>query len=293
MTFFDSLKTFWNNHIRSRLNSRAALFAVVVLCILSLLLQYFRRDDAVSIATIAGAVVVPFQEGINAVGGFVFDTEQKRKDLNSAKERIEELEKENESLKLQNELNGQLVKENEDLRRLLRAKDRIKDYEILEASVIGADGTGILKRFTIDRGSLDGIKKDMNVINGEGLVGYVSQVGLNYAIVTCIIEDGINVSAMTKNNRKNCIVTGSLELMEKGELNLENALSSIDFDTDSTLVTSDISDRYLPGLLIGYVTEHQIDPGELTISGKVKTAVDFSDIREVLVITTMKEKPED
>ena len=159
MTFFDSLKTFWNNHIRSRLNSRAALFAVVVLCILSLLLQYFRRDDAVSIATIAGAVVVPFQEGINAVGGFVFDTEQKRKDLNSAKERIEELEKENESLKLQNELNGQLVKENEDLRRLLRAKDRIKDYEILEASVIGADGTGILKRFTIDRGSLDGIKR--------------------------------------------------------------------------------------------------------------------------------------
>ncbi|MBQ1377460.1 MAG: rod shape-determining protein MreC, partial [Lachnospiraceae bacterium] len=101
------------------------------------------------------------------------------------------------------------------------------------------------------------------------------------------------VSAMTKNGHDNCIVTGSMELAASGEMVIENALSSVDLDKDSTLVTSFISDKYLPGLLIGYVTENTLNPGKLTRSGKVRCSVDFSHIHEVMVIRTMKEKAEE
>lgn len=293
MNIFDSIKFFWNTHIRNRLRSGVVLIIVVILSAASLLFQYFRREDAFPVSSIAMSFVVPFQQGVNSIGGFLFDRETRRLEIEDAKEQIAALEKENERLKIDAERNKDLLRENEDLRALLRAKERLSSYDMIEASVIGSENADVFRRFTIDRGSLDGIETDMNVINQEGLIGYVSSVGLNYAVVTCIIEDGISVSAMTRNERKNLIVTGDLALQKNGMLKLENALSSIDFKQDSTLVTSAISEKFIPGLLIGYVTESTPDDGNLTVSGLVKCAVDFSDIREVLVITNKKQQKED
>ena len=266
---------------------------VIALCVASLIYQYFSREDAYPVSSLAFSAIVPFQQGVNSIGGILFDRETARMELSEAKLRIEELEEENRLLKIREDRNQDLIRENEDLRALLRAKERLSSYEMLEASVIGSENSDIFRRFTIDRGTMDGIAVNMNVINGDGLIGYISQAGLNYAVVTCITEDDISVSAMTKNEKKHCVVTGDLELSREGMLKMENAPVSVDFRSDSTLVTSNISDRYFPGLLIGYVAEYEKDLGELTQSGTVRCAVDFSDIREVLVITSQKEKKED
>ena len=266
---------------------------VIALCVASLIYQYFSREDAYPVSSLAFSAIVPFQQGVNSIGGFLFDRETARMELSEAKQRIEELEEENRLLKIREDRNQDLIRENEDLRALVRAKERLSDYEMLEASVIGSENADIFRRFTIDRGTLDGIAVNMNVINGDGLIGYISQAGLNYSVVTCITEDDISVSAMTRNGKKHCIVTGDLELSREGMLKMENAPVTVDLGTDQTLVTSNISDKYLPGLLIGYVTEYEKDLGELTQSGKVRCAVDFTDIREVLVITSQKEKKED
>ncbi len=293
MNIFDSIKYFFNTHVKNRLRSTAVLFVVIALCVASLIYQYFSREDAYPVSSLAFSAIVPFQQGVNSIGGFLFDRETARMELSEAKQRIEELEEENRLLKIREDRNQDLIRENEDLRALLRAKERLSSYEMLEASVIGSENSDIFRRFTIDRGTMDGIAVNMNVINGDGLIGYISQVGLNYAVVTCITEDDISVSAMTKNEKKHCVVTGDLELSREGMLKMENAPVSVDFRSDSTLVTSNISDRYFPGLLIGYVAEYEKDMGELTQSGTVRCAVDFSDIREVLVITSQKEKKED
>ena len=68
-----------------------------------------------------------------------------------------------------------------------------------------------------------------------------------------------------------------------------NALSSIDFSKDSTLVTSFISDRYLPGLLIGYTESVTPNEDGLTQNGLVRTAVDFTNLHEVMIIKTLRE----
>ena len=293
MTFLQSIKAFFKEHVRKHLTAKLAIILVSVLCVFSVLFQYFRRDDSVPFGKIIGAVVVPFQTGINHVGSFLFQANEDRITLENASSKIEELEEKNIELEKKIEDLESLRVENEELRRLLSAKERLGDYESVEAQIIGRDGVNAFSRFTINKGSVDGIQLNMNVVNEDGLIGLVTRVGLNYAIVTSVIEDGTNVSVMTKNTHENCIVTGELSLSEENAMKLENASASIDFSKDGTLVTSYISDKYLPNLLVGYAEDVIVNEDQLTASGKVKTAVDFMNLNEVLVITTMREELKD
>ena len=290
MTVFSSIKNFFFNHIISRIHVRVVLVILSALCVFSVLFHYFTRDDSVSITTVLGVMVVPFQEGANEVGSFLFRSDQNRLSLKEARARVEELEKENLELKMKLSDADDAIQENEAFRALLRAKNRLPGYEMQEAKVIGSDGVNCFYRFTINKGTMDGVKTDMNVINADGLVGIVTSVGLNYAVVTAIIEDNMSVSAMTRYGNYNCIVSGDLSNSGDKTMLLSNALAEFDEGRDAALVTSSISDKYLPGLLIGYAENVVLNPDKLTKSGTVRTAVDFSRIQEVLVITTMKEE---
>ena len=288
MALYERLKNIFLK-IKSRLTSRVALIVVCVLCVASLLYNYWSREDSVKPAQIAGAVIIPFQEGLNEIGSFLFRSEEDRISLSEARTRINDLEKQNAQLKRENSDLNELALENERLRRLLDMKNRLSGYEMTEASVIGNDGVNMFVRFTLNKGTMDGIQVNMNVINDQGLVGIITAVGPNYSICTAIIEDGTNVSAMTKNAHLNLIVSGDMSTAGHSEMRFASALSSIDFSEDSTLVTSFISDRYLPGLLIGYTESVTPNEDGLTQKGVVRTAVDFTNIHEVLIIKTLRD----
>ena len=289
MALYERLKTIFLK-IKSHLTSRVALIVVCVLCVASLLYNYWSREDSVKPAQIAGAVIIPFQEGLNEIGSFLFRSEEDRISLSEARQRIDDLEKANAQLKRENSDLNELALENERLRRLLDMKERLSGYEMTEASVIGNDGSNMFVRFTLNKGMMDGIQVNMNVINDRGLVGIITAVGPNYSICTAIIEDGTNVSAMTKNGHLNLIVSGDMSTRGLSEMRFQSALRSIDFSEDSTLVTSFSSDRYLPGLLIGYTENVTLKEEELTQRGLVRTAVDFTNIHEVLIIKTLREE---
>lgn len=157
-----------------------------------------------------------------------------------------------------------------------------------EASVIGSKAVNAFHRFTVNKGSAQGIKVDMNVITADGLVGIVTEVGPNYSVVTSIIEDGMNVSVMTRDSHKNCMSLGAYSLIGAQEMKIQNALSSIDFTADNVLVTGYISDKFLPGLVVGYAKNMMMNTDGLTQSGTLKTAVDFTNLKEVLIITTLR-----
>ena len=148
-----------------------------------------------------------------------------------------------------------------------------------------------INTFTIDKGSKDGIKADMNVIAGSGLVGIVTDVGKNYAVVRSIIDDNSNVSGMMLSTNDNCIVSGNLKSMTESNMILFSNLEDVDHkvSTGESVITSNISDKYLPGLLIGYVTEVTDDNNNLSISGKITPVVDFKHLQDLLVITQLKE----
>ena len=171
-------------------------------------------------------------------------------------------------------------------------------YKKIAARVIGKDTGNYFNLFTIDKGSDDGIKVDMNVISGGGLVGIVSSVGKNYARVRAIkdyakvraiIDDESSVSVSFANTSDTAIASGDLKLITKGYMNLTEIPQKTKVSEGDLVVTSRISNKFLPGIPVGYVTKTKKDANELTQSGQLMPIVDFEHIDEVLVITKLKE----
>ena len=129
----------------------------------------------------------------------------------------------------------------------------------------------------------------MNVMAGTGLVGIVTEVGPNWARVRSIIDDTSKVSATLLSTSDNCIVTGDLTLMQDGKIRFEQLPNNDTvIEVGEQVVTSHISSKYLPGILIGYISEIEVDSNNLTRSGYITPAVDFQHLQEVLVITSTK-----
>jgi rod shape-determining protein MreC len=93
---------------------------------------------------------------------------------------------------------------------------------------------------------------------------------------------------MISKNRDVCIVNGDLTLIDSGLLNVELISKDSTVVDGDEVVTSYISDKYLPGILIGYISEVTMDESELTYNAKLTPAVDFEHLSSVLVIKQLK-----
>ena len=134
-------------------------------------------------------------------------------------------------------------------------------------------------------------RSNCNVLAGSGLAGIVTEVGPNYARVRSTIDDASNISAMILSTSDTCVVRGDLKLMADGRIRFEKLPNNDNkVEVGEQVVTSHVSDRFLQGLFIGYISEVEVDSNNLTRSGYITPAVDFSKLQEVLVITTTKQE---
>ena len=143
--------------------------------------------------------------------------------------------------------------------------------------------------FRVNKGSADGIQVGNNVLAGGGLAGIVTDVGAHYATVRSIIDDSSRVSAMALQSTDTCIVAGDLTLYKDGRLRITGIRKGGDIKEGDRIVTSNISSRFLPGILVGYAVDISIDSNQLTSSGYLVPAAQFSNLQEVLIITDVKE----
>jgi len=175
------------------------------------------------------------------------------------------------------------------LRELYKLDENYSDYEKIGAHVIANNGSNWFSDFTIDKGSNDGIKVNCNVLAGSGLVGIVTEVAPDYSRVRSIIDDASNVSGMVLSTSDTCMVRGDLKLIPDGRIRFEKMKNNDNvIEVGEQIVTSHVSDRFVQGIFIGYISEIEVDSNNLTRSGYITPAVDFSKLQEVLVITTTK-----
>ena len=267
------------------------LFVLTIVCCLLMLLTFGTDIFDRPLNTAAGYVVVPFQQGISRAGEWISNRSEELVEIRrlldenaSLKEQVAELTEQNTILQQEKyELNN--------LRELFELDSRYCDYEKVGARIISRDSGNWYSNFTIDKGYDDGLCVDMNVIAGGGLVGRISSVGPNWAKVTSIISDGSNVSGAVLATGDKLMVSGDLKLMADGVISFSQLLDSEEKVAEGDkIVTSNISDKYLPNILIGYVHTLNQDPNNLTKSGYITPAVDFEHLDEVLVITQLKQQ---
>lgn len=242
-------------------------------------------------SAVAGYIVTPFQKGITEVGSFLSDRSDELAQLRDVLEENKELRSQVDELTIENTLLQQDKYELNNLRELYKLDAQYEQYEKVGARIIAWDGGNWFNSFTIDKGSSDGILVDMNVMAGSGLVGRVTEVGPNWAKVMSIIDDNSNVSGSMLSTSDKLIVSGDLELMSEGVIRFKNLIDKEDKVVEGDkIVTSSVSDKYLPGILIGYISSISRDSNNLTKSGTMTPAVDFAHLEEVLVILELKQQ---
>lgn len=240
--------------------------------------------------TVVGYVVVPFQQGIGKLGGWLSNRSEELVQIRTLLEENARLKEEIAALTEENTLLQQDKYELNNLRQLMDLSEQYGEYNKVGARIISRDSGNWYASFIIDKGTDDGLCIDMNVIAGGGLVGRITSVGPNWSRVTSIISDNSNVSGMTLSTQDNLIVSGDLKLMADGCITFSQLVDSKNMVVEGDkIVTSDISDKFLPNILIGYISSIERDANNLTKSGLIVPAVDFEHLGEVLVITDLKQ----
>lgn len=275
---------------QNRIPSKYILLIIIIICGILLGIERF-TDSGGPLRFIGNYTVIPMQKGISYVGRWVSDLSDDFKTLDELKAENKELQTKLDNMTIDNSRLRQQQYELERLQELYKLDQNYSDYEKVGAHVIANNGTNWFSTFTIDKGSNDGIKEDMNVLAGSGLAGIVTEVGPDYAKVRSIIDDESSVSGLVLSTSDLCMVRGDLKLMNDGRIRFEKLPNNENtIDVGEQIVTSHISSKYLQGLFIGYVSEINVDSNNLTRSGYITPAVDFSNLQEVLVITTTKQE---
>ena len=242
------------------------------------------------LAEAAGMIVVPFEKSIDGIGSRIGEISQTFQDKQELINKNQELQDAVDTLTEQNNILIQNQSELSRLQELYKLDEEYSSYPKVAARIISKDPGNWYDTFMINRGSNDGIRVDNNVISGKGLVGIVTEVGSNWATVRAIIDDSSYVSVMTVGTDDNCVVTGDLELIDEGKLRFSQLYDKDDKVTvGERIVTSNISDKYVEGLFVGYVSELELDTNNLTKTGTIVTPVDFKHLKDVFVITVNKQ----
>ena len=283
----ENMKKKHNFHLKNQ-----HIFVIFTIVCVSLLAATFSSDISVQpLKDGAGYIVIPFEKGINTIGNWINDFGNNFKDVRKLAEENSRLHDEVESLKEQNVQLARGQKELERLEKLYKVDEDYNQYPKVLAQVIAKEPGNWYSTFTINKVRKDGIKKDMNVLADGGLVGLVIETGPRWATVRTIIDDSSNVSAMTLADSNTCIVSGSLELIDSGKMQFSQLRDDKGSVTaGENIITSHISDKYLNGILIGTISSITRDANNLTSTGYLVPAVDFRNLQEVLVITTLKEQ---
>ena len=273
--------------------SKYLLIGLTVICILLIGITSIKDGVLEPLRTGVGYVLVPLQTGVNAVGRGIYNG---IRDYTQLKDALEENESLKEEVARLTEENNRLQANQFELARLrdlYELDQEYMNYEKIGARIIAKDSGDWFQVFRINKGSADGVEVDDNVIAGGGLVGIVTDVGANYATVRSIIDDSSRVSAMALQSGDNCIVAGDLTLFEEGRRRITNITRDGDVKNGDPIVTSNISSKFLPGILIGYAADITVDSERLTKSGYLIPVADFDNLQEVLIITDTKETGND
>ncbi|MCR4751315.1 MAG: rod shape-determining protein MreC [Eubacterium sp.] len=262
------------------------ILTIICVCLIGLTVTSTIPIDP--IRDTVGTLIIPLQNGLNRAGSWISGRRSTQKTAEELQIENDELREKVANLQEQNTILTENTAELEDLRELYALDREYAYYDKVAADVIANDTGNWYNLFTINKGENDGIHENMNVLSNGGLVGIVTKTGPTWAQVRSIIDDGSHVSSMVLLAASNCIVSGDLGLMEEGKLRLSDLPIDAQVSTGEKVVTSNISDKYLPGILIGYVDEVQEDQNHLMQEGTVLPAADFSRIDHVLVILETK-----
>ena len=246
---------------------------------------YSLQSDANGISSSVSTVVSPLQK-------IVYNINSRVKETVDFFLNFSEVKLENEQLKQKNaELANELIEyeslkdEVERLREDLNFTESRSNYNYVGVNIIGYSGSSLSDGYIIDKGSNDGIAKNMVVVSYKGLVGKVTKVSSNFAVVQSILNENIAVAVMDQQTRD---ATGVLQgLSDKKDTNM-TVVYNLPIDSDvkegDIIITSGLGKIYPKEIPVGTVVSVQEDNVKVMKSAVVEPFVNFNKLEELFVV---------
>lgn len=199
---------------------------------------------------------------------------------------------ENDKLKKENiELRNKLIgyedykRENEEFRSILEFKNQSEAYNYVGVNIIGKTGGGFFDGYIIDKGTNDGIQKDMAVIAPDGLVGVITEANDNSAKVQPIVNENTAVAGLVQSTRESTgVVRGYRDYTETPLTKIYYLPVDSDIKEGDVIVTSGLGNFYPKGLRVGEVISVEEDKVKVNKNAIIKPYVDFSKLEELFIV---------
>lgn len=261
------------------------MLAIAALCCVITSTSYSSGVSSFA-ASALGVVVAPVQKIVANAHGFIEDKLMYFKNIDT-------LRKENEQLKADiTELNRKLSelapakKENEMLYNFLELKRERNDIKFVNADIISRSASNYTSDFTIDKGSIHGIKKGMAVVTEDSsLLGIIVEAGATYSRGKTLTSYDFSAGIKNERTGEPGILSGDFELSRDNLCCVADLPDGADYMAGDIIRTSGLGDVYPSGLYVGTVTALVPNKLDYTVNATVKPAASVFDTDMVMVIT--------
>ncbi len=266
-------------------NGILLLVVAVLLALITLVTSALLRGTADPVGNAVGVVTTPVRNAVNSLAGWVSS-------LYDRSFRYEELEQENEQLRRRIAEMEEAIRqaesantENERLRTLLDFQTRHKDFDMESAMITALSPTNWESTFTISKGSDAGLLAGQCVVDQYGyLVGEVSEVGLNWATVTTLVDTDTELGGLIGRTDEAAILEGDFSLMGEGKLKLTYLPQNSTPVQGDQILTSGRGGVYPAGVVVGTVESVRADASGMGRYAVIAPATDLIDLQQVFVI---------
>ena len=235
------------------------------------------------VENIFNTFVMPIQNGFTYLKNKISGNDSFFADMDTLKQENEDLKQENSELEQQLRELEIIRAENETLKEYVNLKDKYENYSTIPADVINRDISNYSSTIIINVGTNDGIEEEMTVIADSGLVGHVISVTDSTAKVQTIVDTSSAVTSTISTTEDTIVVQGTLE--DKTTLRATFIPTDAVVLQGDSVETSGIGGIYPKGIHIGTIKE-VVNTSNITDRyAIVETAVDFTKLNTVLVIT--------
>ncbi|ABB15188.1 MULTISPECIES: rod shape-determining protein MreC [Carboxydothermus] len=223
----------------------------------------------------------PIARAVSFLWDGVGNVTQYFKDINELRREKDRLLQENTALKYQLNRLQEVERENLRLKALLGYSREHPNFKLIVAKIIERDPASWYKSFTVNQGKSSGIRKDMPVLDQNGLVGRMMNVAALNGEVLLITDPRSSVAAVTYPGRVPGIIKGTAL---SSELIMDNIPLNLEVRTGEKVLTSGQGGVFPAGIPIGYVVSVTKDPSGLVQVAKVRPYVDFDRLEEVFIL---------
>ncbi len=258
--------------------------AVIVLLLAGALICAANGRSETVQSGVMGVVFAPAQWVASKISNAITDVFGEASGNSSYLERIDELEKQVSSL--QSQLNDfeNMQRQNALYKDALGLKQENPSYSFVEAEAIGRDPADIFGSYTINRGTLSGIKAGDAVLYGNCIVGVIDAAYPSYSVVKTILDPDFSVSVYDIVSGEISYITGDATLAAQGKCKMANLTSQTAVSHGSVISTAGISGSIPKGLIVGTVDEVDEDLSSVSYYASVEPGADVENISNCLVL---------